>query len=48
MNQLTVPEWVCTLIGRLVLENEVLRQQVPSPPPSPSNGHVDVEVVEAK
>ena len=25
-----VPEWVCTLVGRLVLENEALRQELAS------------------
>lgn len=32
---LTVPEWVCTLVGRLVLDNEALRRQVPPPPQEP-------------
>ena len=31
---LTVPEWVCTLVGRLVLDNEALRRQIPAPPAS--------------
>lgn len=26
---LTVPEWVCTLVGRLVLDNEALRRALP-------------------
>lgn len=26
---LTVPEWVCTLVGRLVLDNEALRRVLP-------------------
>lgn len=25
---LTVPEWVCTLVGRLVLDNEALRREL--------------------
>ena len=29
MNErILVPEWVCTVVGRLVLDNEALRQQV--------------------
>ena len=23
-----IPEWVCTLVGRLVLDNEALRQEI--------------------
>lgn len=30
---LTVPEWVCTLVGRLVLDNEALRRQIPPTAP---------------
>jgi hypothetical protein len=48
MSELVVPEWICTLVGRLVLDNEALRQQIAPPPPTnghaPVEGFVDVEV----
>ena len=28
-----VPEWVCTLVGRLVLDNEALRRTIQPEPP---------------
>ena len=28
-----VPEWVCTLVGRLVLDNEAMRQRLVAMPP---------------
>lgn len=31
---LIVPEWVCTLVGRLLLDAEALRRQIPLPTPS--------------
>lgn len=31
-----IPEWVATLVGRLVLENEAMRQALAAqPPPAP-------------
>lgn len=37
-----VPEWLCTLVGRLVLENEVLKRAVadltPEPPKEDDDG----------
>lgn len=32
---LTVPEWVCTLVGRLVLDAEALRRELAARQPVP-------------
>lgn len=38
---LILPEWVCTFVGKLVLDNEALRRALPPPPePSPGDGEV--------
>lgn len=28
MSELSVPEWVCTLVGKLTLDNEALRREL--------------------
>jgi hypothetical protein len=42
---LTVPEWVCTLVGRLVLDNEALRRALPSAPAKPDMDGFEGKVV---
>jgi hypothetical protein len=32
-----VPEWVCTLVGRLVLDNEALRREMEQALPPPDD-----------
>ena len=41
MSDVTIPEWVATLVGRLILENELLRrrtQEFEQPASTPSEG----------
>lgn len=33
---LSLPDWIATLVGRLVLENEALRQALNTPAPAPA------------
>jgi hypothetical protein len=39
-----LPEWIATMVGRLVLENEALRQALAEMQQTAQNGHVPAEV----
>lgn len=42
--ELTIPEWVVVLVGRLQMENEMLRAQLAATPPPPTtNGAAPAE-----
>lgn len=43
MNDVTIPDWMCTLVGRLVLENEALRRVLAETQQPATNGHVPAE-----
>lgn len=40
MNDVTIPDWVLALVGRLTLENEALRQALAQVPQAAANGRV--------
>lgn len=40
MNDVTIPDWVLALVGRLTLENEALRQALAQQSLPVTNGHV--------
>ena len=40
MTDVTIPEWICTMVGRLTLENEALRQALAAAAQPATNGHV--------
>lgn len=41
---IAIPEWVATLVGRLVLENEAMRQASTPPPTDPAEDNTPSRV----